>query len=235
MALLEFRGHHTYLWWPGRFGSRCAASERSPGLPLDRREEAGAPQRPSASRVTAELCGVAGGHPWAETRLSAGHPVPERPNRAEGVVPPRPVGLGAAPRILPEGRRQSGPDGSLRQRPGRRQWLGIKSYAETAPAAAPPPAAMRAISCPVQVPPAARIQYGVPGISDTQAKLMDVLAEEICRLAASQSLLRGCIEQSDLPPFYSDCCITYASLNSRAALALAGKISLDPIPHPAST
>ena len=39
------------------------------------------------------------------------------------------------------------------------------------------------------------------GRPDTQAELMDVLADEICRLAASQSLLRGCIRQSDLPPF----------------------------------
>jgi len=39
------------------------------------------------------------------------------------------------------------------------------------------------------------------GRPDTQAELMDVLADEICRLAASQSLLRGCIEQSELPPF----------------------------------
>lgn len=39
------------------------------------------------------------------------------------------------------------------------------------------------------------------GRPDTQAELMDVLADEICRLAASQSLLRGCIHQSELPPF----------------------------------
>ncbi len=39
------------------------------------------------------------------------------------------------------------------------------------------------------------------GRPDTQTELMDVLADEICRLAASQSLLRGCIEQSELPPF----------------------------------
>ena len=39
------------------------------------------------------------------------------------------------------------------------------------------------------------------GRPDTQAELMDVLADEVCRLAASQSLLRGCIEQSELPPF----------------------------------
>jgi transposase len=39
------------------------------------------------------------------------------------------------------------------------------------------------------------------GRPDNQAELMDVLADEICRLAASQSLLRGCIEQSELPPF----------------------------------
>lgn len=44
----------------------------------------------------------------------------------------------------------------------------------------------------------ARLANGRP---DTQAELMDVLAEEICRLAASPSLLRGCIDQSDLPPF----------------------------------
>ncbi len=39
------------------------------------------------------------------------------------------------------------------------------------------------------------------GRPDTQTELMDVLADEICRLAASQSLLQGCIQQSDLPPF----------------------------------
>ena len=39
------------------------------------------------------------------------------------------------------------------------------------------------------------------GRPDTQAELMDVLADEICRLAASQPLLRGCIKQSKLPPF----------------------------------
>lgn len=39
------------------------------------------------------------------------------------------------------------------------------------------------------------------GRPDTQAQLMDVLAEEICRLVASQPLLRGCIQQSELPPF----------------------------------
>ena len=41
------------------------------------------------------------------------------------------------------------------------------------------------------------------GRPDTQADLMDVLADEICRLAKSQSLLRGCIQQSELPPFLS--------------------------------
>jgi transposase len=39
------------------------------------------------------------------------------------------------------------------------------------------------------------------GRPDTQAELMDVLADEICRLAASQSLLQGCIQQPDLPSF----------------------------------
>jgi transposase len=39
------------------------------------------------------------------------------------------------------------------------------------------------------------------GRPDTQSELMDVLADEICRLACSQSLLRGCIQQSELPPF----------------------------------
>ncbi len=37
------------------------------------------------------------------------------------------------------------------------------------------------------------------GRPDTQAELMDVLSEEICRLAKSQSLLRGCLQQSELP------------------------------------
>ena len=39
------------------------------------------------------------------------------------------------------------------------------------------------------------------GRPDSKAELMDVLADEICRLAASQSLLCACIQQSDLPPF----------------------------------
>ncbi len=39
------------------------------------------------------------------------------------------------------------------------------------------------------------------GRPDTAADLMDVLAEEVCRLGASSLLLRGCIEHSDLPPF----------------------------------
>lgn len=39
------------------------------------------------------------------------------------------------------------------------------------------------------------------GRPDNKAELMDVLGEEICRLAASQALLRGCIHQSDLPTF----------------------------------
>jgi transposase len=39
------------------------------------------------------------------------------------------------------------------------------------------------------------------GRPDTQAELMDVLADEVCRLASSQSLLRGCIQQSELPLF----------------------------------
>lgn len=38
------------------------------------------------------------------------------------------------------------------------------------------------------------------GRPDTQAALMDVLAEETCDLARSQALLRGCIEHSELPP-----------------------------------
>jgi transposase len=39
------------------------------------------------------------------------------------------------------------------------------------------------------------------GRPDTAAALMDVLTEEVCRLGASPSLLRGCIAQSELPPF----------------------------------
>jgi transposase len=39
------------------------------------------------------------------------------------------------------------------------------------------------------------------GRPDTSAALMDVLTEEVCGLAASPALLRGCIEQSELPPF----------------------------------
>ena len=40
------------------------------------------------------------------------------------------------------------------------------------------------------------------GRPDTKAELMDVLSEEICRLARSQELLRGCIHQSDLASFW---------------------------------
>ncbi len=39
------------------------------------------------------------------------------------------------------------------------------------------------------------------GRPETQQELMDVLAEEICRLASSPDLLRGCIRQSELPLF----------------------------------
>jgi len=39
------------------------------------------------------------------------------------------------------------------------------------------------------------------GRPDTSADLMDVLTEEVCHLAASPSLLRECIEQSELPSF----------------------------------
>ena len=39
------------------------------------------------------------------------------------------------------------------------------------------------------------------GRPDSQGELMNVLSVEICRLAAAQPLLRGCIQQSDLPPF----------------------------------
>jgi transposase len=40
------------------------------------------------------------------------------------------------------------------------------------------------------------------GRPDTKAELMDVLGEEICRLAGSQPLLRGCIHQSELSSFW---------------------------------
>jgi len=39
------------------------------------------------------------------------------------------------------------------------------------------------------------------GRPDTQAELMDMLADEICRLATAPVLLEGCIRHSDLPPF----------------------------------
>jgi transposase len=39
------------------------------------------------------------------------------------------------------------------------------------------------------------------GRPDTQAELMDVLSDEICKLASSQPLLRACIKQSSLPSF----------------------------------
>jgi transposase len=39
------------------------------------------------------------------------------------------------------------------------------------------------------------------GRPDAKNELMDVLSDEICRMAASQTLLRGCINQSDLPFF----------------------------------
>lgn len=39
------------------------------------------------------------------------------------------------------------------------------------------------------------------GRPDTQAELMDVLCDEICRLSDSQPLLRACIQHSELPPF----------------------------------
>jgi transposase len=45
----------------------------------------------------------------------------------------------------------------------------------------------------------ARLANGRP---DTKAELMDVLGEEICRLAKSQQLLRGRVQQSELPSFW---------------------------------
>jgi transposase len=39
------------------------------------------------------------------------------------------------------------------------------------------------------------------GRPDTKTELMNVLSEEICRLAAAPDLLRGCIKHSELPPF----------------------------------
>jgi transposase len=39
------------------------------------------------------------------------------------------------------------------------------------------------------------------GRPDSKEGLIDVLSAEICGLATSQRLLRGCIQQSDLPPF----------------------------------
>lgn len=39
------------------------------------------------------------------------------------------------------------------------------------------------------------------GRPDTKEELMDVLADEICRLSANPDLLRSCIHQSELPPF----------------------------------
>jgi len=39
------------------------------------------------------------------------------------------------------------------------------------------------------------------GRPDSKEELMDILSAEICGLAASQRLLRGCIHQSKLPPF----------------------------------
>lgn len=39
------------------------------------------------------------------------------------------------------------------------------------------------------------------GRPDSQAELMDVLADEICTMARSQPHLRWCIRQSELPPF----------------------------------
>jgi transposase len=40
------------------------------------------------------------------------------------------------------------------------------------------------------------------GRPDTKALLMDLLCDEICRLARSQRLLRGCIHQSELSSFW---------------------------------
>ena len=39
------------------------------------------------------------------------------------------------------------------------------------------------------------------GRPDSQADLMNVLSDEVCRLSTSQRHLRGCITQSELPPF----------------------------------
>lgn len=39
------------------------------------------------------------------------------------------------------------------------------------------------------------------GRPDNKVELMDILSEEICQMAASQTILRGCIKQSELPSF----------------------------------
>jgi len=39
------------------------------------------------------------------------------------------------------------------------------------------------------------------GRPETSSELMDVLGQEICRLASAPQLLRGCIRRSALPPF----------------------------------
>ena len=41
------------------------------------------------------------------------------------------------------------------------------------------------------------------GRPDTQAELMDLLSDEVCRLNSAPVLLRGCIKQSELPRFLS--------------------------------
>ena len=39
------------------------------------------------------------------------------------------------------------------------------------------------------------------GRPDSKTELLDVLGQEVCRLAKSPSLMRGCIQHSELPPF----------------------------------
>jgi len=51
------------------------------------------------------------------------------------------------------------------------------------------------------------------GRPDNKVELMGTLSEEICRMAASQTILRGCINQSELPSFLPwllhYCCVAH--------------------------
>ncbi|MEW6363248.1 MAG: IS630 family transposase [Acidobacteriota bacterium] len=65
------------------------------------------------------------------------------------------------------------------------------------------------------------------GRPDNKAELMDLIASEVCRLASSQALLRGCIQESDLPPFFA---MSVALLMRRSIVHILADVWSTPAP-----